>query len=69
LLWSDAYGKLCEVLTKNNLTAAIKKASPDGQTSCLEGYHSVINQFAPKMLSFSYQGMLARYNPFYIGCG
>ncbi|KAK3731918.1 hypothetical protein QZH41_016960 [Actinostola sp. cb2023] len=57
---SEAYGKLYDVLTNTILTKAIKKASSVGQTSCLESYHSVINQFAPKMLSFSYLGMLGR---------
>lgn len=57
---SEEYEKLCKILQKKNITSAVKKASPVGQTSCLEGYHSVVNQFAPKMLSFSYTGMLAR---------
>ena len=27
----------------------IKQASPTEQTSCLEGFHSTLNQFAPKI--------------------
>ena len=61
-LVSEAYEKLCFALQKITLTKAIKKASSVEQTSCLEGYHSVVNQFAPKMLAFSYLGMLSRYN-------
>ncbi|KAK3739212.1 hypothetical protein QZH41_018866 [Actinostola sp. cb2023] len=57
---SEVYGKLVDALTNPILTKAITKASSIGQTSCLEGYHSVINQFAPKMLAFSYRGMLGR---------
>ncbi|XP_068712766.1 uncharacterized protein [Montipora foliosa] len=57
---SDAYGKLVDELNKPSLTKAIKKTSSNGQTSSLEGYHSVINQFAPKMLAYSYLGMLSR---------
>ncbi|XP_071784227.1 uncharacterized protein [Asterias amurensis] len=34
--------------------------SPSMQTSSVEGFHSVINQYAPKMFSFSYEGMLCR---------
>ncbi len=36
-------------------------ASPFGQTSALEGFHSVLNQFSPKMIGHSYRGMFCRY--------
>lgn len=58
---SDVYIKLCEALNNSFLLRGIKQASPVQQTSCLEGYHSVVNQFAPKMLAFSYLGILSRY--------
>lgn len=57
---SEAYEKLVDVLDNTTLIKAVKKSSSNGQTSCLEGYHSVINHFAPKMLAFSYLGMLSR---------
>lgn len=59
-LGSEAYAKMYDALTNIQLTKAIKKASSVGQTSCLESYHSVINHFAPKMLAYSYLGMLGR---------
>ncbi|XP_046864077.1 uncharacterized protein LOC124457998 [Xenia sp. Carnegie-2017] len=57
---SVAYEKLKGALTKKKLVKAIKQASSVAQTSCLEGYHSVINHFAPKMMHFSYSGMYCR---------
>ncbi|XP_071795968.1 uncharacterized protein [Asterias amurensis] len=39
---------------------AIYKLSPYMQTSGIEGFHSLINQFAPKMVAFSYEGMTCR---------
>ena len=63
---SQAYEKLCSVLNNINLVKGIKQASPFAQTSCLEGFHSVLNHFAPKMIAFSYVGMYCRYNnPFF----
>ena len=61
-LYADslAYEKLKKALTEKRLVRAIKKLSNDAQTSCLEGYHSVINQFAPKMICYSYPGMFCR---------
>lgn len=60
LIGSEAYEKLYDNLTKESLNKAIKQASSNAQTSCLEGFHSVVNQFAPKMYAFSYLGMLSR---------
>ena len=60
-LGSVVYEKLCSTLTKSSLVKGIKQASPFAQTSCLEGFHSVLNQFAPKMIAYSYLGMYCRY--------
>ena len=57
---SDEYEKLVASLSKTSLLHGIKNASPIAQTSCLEGYHSVVNQFAPKMLAYSRTGILCR---------
>jgi len=57
---SVVYEKLCSALTNNSLVKGIKQASPFAQTSCLEGFHSLLNQFAPKMVAYSYAGMYCR---------
>ena len=49
-------------LTNKKLMNDIKKASPIAQTSCLEIFHSVLNQFSPKMIGYSYPGMFCRYS-------
>ena len=59
LAGTKAYDELCTILTKPALLTDIKKLSPKYQTSSVEGYHSVITHFAPKLLSFSYEGWLA----------
>ena len=59
-LGSEAYEKLSDALTNSRLSAAIEKVSSEAETSSLEGYHAVINHYAPKMLAFSHQGMFAR---------
>ena len=56
---------MCSALKNKSLKKGIMKASPIEQTSCLEGFHSVLNQFSPKMIGYSYRGMFCRY-VFYI---
>ncbi|XP_029210526.2 uncharacterized protein LOC114974462 [Acropora millepora] len=56
-----AYERLCKVLTTNSLRKGIQQASPIDQTDRLEGFHSVVNQFAPKLIAYSYVGMFCRH--------
>ena len=53
LIGTLVYEKLCEALGNKALVRGIKQASPHAQTSCLEGFHSVLNHFAPKMIAYS----------------
>ena len=55
-----AYEKLEAALQKPGIISGIKQASPISQTSSLEGFHSVVNHFAPKMIGFNYVGMYCR---------
>ena len=53
----DSLQKLVET---KMLVNDIKRCSSHGQTSAVEGYHSLVNQFAPKMYHFSFNGMKSR---------
>ncbi|KAK3104932.1 hypothetical protein FSP39_013440 [Pinctada imbricata] len=57
---SKVADKFEEIVFSMQLEKDIPKLSPGAQTSALEGFHSVINHFAPKMYHFSYQGMQSR---------
>lgn len=64
------YDKLCAALTNNVLVKGIKRVNQESlslaQTSCLEGFHSVLNHFVPKMIGYSYIGMYRRYKKNYL---
>jgi len=51
---------MCSALNNASLVSGIEQASPKAQTSSLEGFHSTLNQFAPKMIAFSFIGMYCR---------
>ena len=50
-----------KALTSDSLKKGIMQASPSAQTDCLEGFHSVLNFFAPKIIAYSYLGMYCRW--------
>ncbi|XP_078321751.1 uncharacterized protein LOC111111789 isoform X2 [Crassostrea virginica] len=57
---TKVFEKLQDIINSRQLKKDIPKLSSVQQTSALEGFHSVINHFAPKMIGFSYHGMLCR---------
>ena len=61
LAGTKAYEGVYDILTAKALVTDIRKLSTQHQTSSVEAYHSVVIHFAPKLLVFSYEGMLCRY--------
>ena len=59
-LGSKAIDKLDGIITNGRLLSDMKKLSLPHQTSSLEAYHSVVNDFTPKLLAFSYGGIYSR---------
>jgi hypothetical protein len=57
---TKACEKVVKIITSPYLRSDVKKLSPAVQTSSVEAFHSVVNHFAPKMLSFTYEGMTCR---------
>ncbi|KAJ4921379.1 hypothetical protein JOQ06_025962, partial [Pogonophryne albipinna] len=57
---SKAAVKLETLVCNKTLCNDISKLSGGCQTSAVEGFHSLLIQFAPKMYVFSYTGMLCR---------
>ncbi|XP_068733419.1 uncharacterized protein [Montipora capricornis] len=58
---TKAYDKLNNLLTNVRLVNDIKKLAADAQTSCLEGFHSTLNHWHPKMVSSSWLGTFCRH--------
>lgn len=58
---TKAYDKLHKLLTNTRMVNDVKKMSPDAQTSCLEGFHSTLNHWHPKMVCFSWLGTFCRH--------
>ncbi|PIK60739.1 hypothetical protein BSL78_02303 [Apostichopus japonicus] len=62
--WLKAGTKACELLMiqlqKRTMLNDVSKMSPLEQTSNIEAFHALINQFAPKMNIYSYEGMTCR---------
>ncbi|KAK3731006.1 hypothetical protein QZH41_018754 [Actinostola sp. cb2023] len=58
---SIVYERVNKALTQHSLVNGIKQASPYSQTSSLEGFHSVLNHFSPKMIVYSYAGQYCRH--------
>ena len=63
-VWFTPDSEPCDALEKivldKTLIKDIANSSAFGQTSQVEGYHSLVNQFAPKMYHFSFLGMKSR---------
>ena len=57
---SPAELELRVILENTRIVNQIRQLSGKYQTSALESFHAVVNQFAPKSVAFSYQGMTTR---------
>ncbi|PIK53296.1 hypothetical protein BSL78_09824 [Apostichopus japonicus] len=57
---TEACEKTVDIITNIGLQRDIKKLSPYHQTSSVEGFHSVVIHFAPKMTHLGYKGMKSR---------
>ena len=56
-----AYEKLNAILMHKSLPNDIERLSTNDQTSCLEGYHSTLNHWHPKMTHFPWLGTYCWY--------
>ncbi|XP_077507575.1 uncharacterized protein LOC144118531 isoform X1 [Amblyomma americanum] len=58
---TDAFIKLRVIVENSRLLIDIKQVSASCQTSSVESFHSLVNRLALKSFTFSFYGMLARY--------
>ena len=58
---STVSAKVEEVLISRFMLRDVPQLSTGPQTAAIEGFHSVVNHYAPKMIGFSYGGMVYRY--------
>ena len=56
----NAYTKVKKLMSTPQKVKAITNMSPYGQTSRLESFHRIILSYAPKHLSFGFDGSTAR---------
>ena len=57
---TKASEKISALICKTQFCNDVMKLSPKYQTSKREAFHSLINNFAPKSVAFTYHGMLSR---------
>jgi solute carrier family 8 (sodium/calcium exchanger) len=57
---SKVFDQLSNIVLSKNIKRDVQRLSPLGQTFSVEGFHSLVNHFAPKMTHFGYCGMLCR---------
>ena len=58
---SPAYELLTNIVENRNRLKDVRQLSPKYQTSNLEAFHSVLNNFAPKMFHFHFESMYTRW--------
>eukprot|EP00112_Aurelia_sp_Birch-Aquarium-sp1_P020123 Seg5111.1 transcript_id=Seg5111.1/GoldUCD/mRNA.D3Y31 product="hypothetical protein" protein_id=Seg5111.1/GoldUCD/D3Y31 len=58
---TPTYDRLYGIVMNSYLLKDVSKISSDGQTSCLEGFHSTLNHWHPKATHFSWMGTKCRH--------
>ena len=58
---TQTYERLHEILMSRTTIKDMGMVSSDAQTSCLEGFHSTLNHWHPKMIHYSWLGTYCRF--------